>query len=723
VRRSIGWNLVLLILVFLFSLAATAASDPRLSRLDPTLRGFVFSELDDVVIKGLEFEAAFDTSRLRVTASFVTGEREIEVLAKLRDPNTGDRIAGIPVVNKAGPIYTLSATAAELMSLAADPDIVYIEPAWRTQTQLDASGPAIGADLVHAGVSPVNGDGVLIGIVDTGIDYEHLDFRVDRDGDGTEESSRIVAIWDQTRGLFGATYAREQIEADLAAGYGPGEGEVYQLDADGHGTHVASIAAGDGSSSVNGFVGVAPAAELVVVKTSFFTSDILAGVEYVFEQADALGVPAVVNLSLGGHDGPHDGTSLFEEGLDALAQGPGRIIVVSAGNEGDEFIHTSSTLGGDSAAFDFVPTDWEVEISVWYPGTSQFDITIVPPSESPMVVPTGANTGHVPTLDGIVYVDNAAGGPNPNNGDHQAAIRVSSVTAGERWRIVVTDQGGGGRFDAWVTSQTADIVGGDGLTTIAEPGNADRVITVGSFNSKGTWPSAAGMQNYLTDYPLGAISSFSSSGPTRDGRLKPEITAPGAWICAAHSTSATAFSYLMNPDGLHAMELGTSMSAPHASGAVALLLSIDESMTVADVRDVLTSTATADAFTGSTPSPRWGWGKLNVADAVAAVRSAEPPPVDPPADPPAPEVGVAANPVATEAVFEYALPEDTQSAELRVYNVAGQRVFAAPLAVGSVTLSWNLEDLQGSPLASGLYLYVVVTDRGSSEVGKLVITR
>ena len=135
------------------------------------------------------------------------------------------------------------------------------------------------------GPPSVVGRGVIIGAVDTGIDYTHLDFRYDADGDGFEESSRILNIWDQTSGFFGTYYSKAEIESDLAFDFGPGEGIVRQADDDGHGTHVMATAAGDGSSSGAGFVGVAPGAQLIAVKTPFYTSDILAGAAYIFERA------------------------------------------------------------------------------------------------------------------------------------------------------------------------------------------------------------------------------------------------------------------------------------------------------------------------------------------------------------------------------------------------------------------------------------------------------
>ncbi|MDD5219068.1 MAG: S8 family peptidase [Candidatus Bipolaricaulis sp.] len=697
--------LVTLAIVLLGTGFASSAAD-GVSRIAPSLRAFLAAG-SDATARGLG-----DLCEVEVSP---TGETRLRVLVRTTEPLASSSL-GARVGFSGDEIATVAVSAAGLERLAEDERVIYIEPSRKMRPTVDASVPAVGADVVHTAIPSVLGEGVVIGLVDTGIDYEHLDFRFDEDGDGTEESSRILAIWDQTYGLFGAEYDRDDVESDLAFGHGPSEGIVREKDANGHGTHVASIAAGDGSSSGYGFVGVAPAASIVAVKTTFYTADILEGVEYILDKADALDAPVVVNLSLGGHEGPHDGTSLFERGLAGLADGTGRVIVVSAGNEGDEEIHVSGTLQSGSKAFRVKPDTWQFELSLWYPGDARFAVTVTSPSGATAVALPGASSGYVATPDGVAYVDNAADGVNPNNGDREVYLRLSGVAAGAIWTVAVRRLSGSGRFDAWVTS-TGSIVNGDSVSTIDEPGNAEGVITVGAWTTKSTWPSKAGAQDYTSSHEVDGLSGFSSQGPTRDGRLKPDLVAPGAWICAALSTSAAAFDYLTHPDGVHGMQLGTSMAAPHVSGAAALLLSVDRTLTVGKILTALTSTATRDAYTGTTPNMRWGYGKLAVVAALENLEAEEPP--LPPVD--VPEIGLEENPVSGEARFTYVLPNGTGMAVLRVYTVSGILVFEADLDVDDDAYTWALVSRHGEPLAAGLYLYVVVTDRGASEVGKLVI--
>ncbi|MFC2082760.1 S8 family serine peptidase [Candidatus Bipolaricaulota bacterium] len=722
-RKLDRYRIGLALLIFLASILVRADTLP-LHRLDPSLRVFIEQALqlpeDGTAIKRLLERGTYEFSWSPTAKS-----ARIELLVKLDRSFRRATFHGTPITASTGSIVGVSATAQQILDMAKDENVIYIEPSRRTSPTLDISLSTINAINAHSSTPAITGAGVIVGAIDTGIDYTHMDFRYDSDGDGLEESTRILAILDQSYGFFGVEYSRQDIETDLANGHDSSEGIVRQKDTDGHGTHVMGIAAGDGSSSPEGFVGVAPEAWIVMVKSTYFTSDILAGIEYIFDLADTLGLPAVVNLSLGGHEGPHDGTSLFEQGMDELVQGTGHVIVVSAGNEGDQAIHTSDTLLGNSSSFRIDPDGWNAEIDMWYPGTSQFTVAITPPSGPAIVAPWGTDSGIVQTTFGVVRLDNASAGANPNNGDHEVFIRLSGLSGSGLWQIMVTDTGGnGGRYDAWIVSGAGAIVNGDSSSTIDEPGNARDVITVGAFNTKAIWPSLSGNQNFLTEYPLGVLASFSSHGPTRDGRTKPEISAPGAWISAALSGDASWQGYLVNPDGVHTMELGTSMAAPHVSGAAALLLSIDPELTAEEVRTLLVDAATRDSFTGAVPNDRWGWGKLNVAAAVANVDQPAPPPVDPPpGDTELPEISLEENPVDTIARFVITLPPGTTSAELRIYSADGARVYDAAVHPSNDRLEWPLITNRAESVASGLYLYVLVSNQGTSAVGKLVVAR
>ncbi len=718
-----GNRTFLIVVLFLIGCWVVGFGQSDIARLDPSLRMDVEDALG-LSTSGLSIRSLAERGPQGAIDVSASDERW-PILVKLAEGATESALPDLEITASIGSIVAASASLADILELLANENVVYIEPARRAAPTLDVSVPAAGADVVHTGPSAITGEGVIVGAVDTGIDYTHLDFRTDEDGDGFEESSRILAILDQSSGLFGIVYSQADIETDLANGHDADAGIVRERDTDGHGTHVMGIAAGDGSSSSSGYVGVAPDAWIVMVKTTYFTSDILSGIDYIFDLADSVGLPAVVNLSLGGHEGAHDGTSLFEQGIDELAGDPGHIVVVSAGNEGDESIHASEHLLGDAASYGIDVEGWEVEIDLWYPGSSQFTIVIRSPSGETVSAGWATDTGVVQTAHGNVRIDNASSGKNPNNGDYEAFIRLSGLLLSGDWEIEVVDTGGsGGTFDAWIISGTAAFVGGDSSSTIDEPGNADNVITVGSYNTKAAWSSLSGDQNYLAQYPLGVLSSYSSQGPTRDGRRKPEICAPGAWIASALSANALWQGYLVQADDVHTVSLGTSMAAPHVSGAVALMLSIDPGLTVEETRSILTSTASRDGYTGTIPNDRWGWGKLNVVAALAEVEEPDPPPVDPPpSDADVPVITLVANPVRDVAEFILSMPNGVTWAELRIYNASGRLVYDAPVYPADDEMDWPLITDSGASLASGLYLYVLVTDLGPSEVGKLVIAR
>jgi hypothetical protein len=165
------------------------------------------------------------------------------------------------------------------------------------------------------------------------------------------------------------------------------------------------------------------------------------------------------------------------------------------------------------------------------------------------------------------------------------------------------------------------------------------------------------------------------------------------------------------------MHRGTSMAAPHVAGAVALLFDVDPKLTGSEVLDLLTRTARHDEYTGSVPNVRWGFGKLDVWAALLDHK---------PTDPPTPSgtrptVSIERNPAVEEATFQYALPEGTTEASLHVFDVAGARVFDTKIALAGSSVTWDLRTTSGERAAAGLYLYVVTSDLGNSNVGRLVI--
>ena len=688
---------VLVLICFSFALGGPEKLDPLLRLLAP---------LDSGVAVPLSGEV--------LSQAFGSGE-EIYVIVRTKTPGAAWNLPGFSPSWVFQGFATGTVKLSELPSLSNQPEVEYVKAARPLSPALDVSVPEVGAPSVWAGPPGTRGGGTLIGIVDSGIDPLHPDFRVDRDGDGFEEGSRILFLWDQTLPAdgsalryhfnYGRVYTQSELEAQIAAGH------TESTDTMGHGTHVAGIAAGDGSSSTAGYVGVAPEANLIVVKTTFYDTSVVDGIAFVFERAEELGLPCVVNLSLGGHAGPHDGASLFEQAIDALVDRSGRAIVVAAGNEAQEKIHVGAEVHGP-VTWHLVPESSSVSVELWHPVSASFTVKVVAPSGQQTTVLPGTS-GYLTSSAGNALIDNRIY-TDPRNGDHEIFLQLTGAVQGRAWTLTLAPVVSGGRVDGWVEDSTSGyFLEGDSQMTIAEPGNAHRVITVGAYVTKDRWTSVVG-EEHAEGYAVGELAPFSSRGPTRDGRLKPDLCAPGAWIASSLSSTAAEPDWLRLPDGWHFMLRGTSMAAPHVAGACALLLSLSPGLSWDELRGALTSGARADSFTEAVPNPSWGWGKLFL---PAAAEGTTPTPVQ------APSLRLLENPVTREARFLYELPQGTDRAELCIYDLAGRLLWRKELSGRAGEVHWPLTTSQGAPVASGLYLAVVSCEAGTSPIVRVVVQR
>lgn len=603
------------------------------------------------------------------------GTIRLAILARITDPAGLAALiaAGAEIGSVENGMATARVPLAALDGLATAPGIAEIEAARNVRAVHDTSMRVIRADEIRTRVgstwSGATGQGALVAIYDSGLDLAHHDFR-DENG-----NSRVLAVWDQTqsgRPPPGFSYGYHCDAAAIQQRVSGGMLAACPMrDFVGHGTHVAGSAAGDGSAGIDPFryPGVAPRAGLIIVKggnNAFQESLIIDGLRWISQEAERLGLPVVVNLSLGGQFGAHDGSRLYEREIDALS-GPGFMVVISSGNDGVNRNTVPAINGTLFHARGFATATQTVEfqlslpahtahpdacdgnqtmMSLWYEGADRLRVEVVRPSGTALAVEPGQNQSSASPA-GRISVNNGATGPHPVNGDYEAAIRIDGCGAGSSapeagtWRIRVTPTvaGSGQPFDMWIESSShgmsevvmAGLVGFDNRFVVGSPGNATRAVTVGAFLTRRCWSSLSGSICYSQVGEIGDLTYFSSGGPRRDGVQKPELTAPGAAITSALSADANIPGSSRTPDGAHMVLQGTSMSAPHVTGTVAAMYQVRPTLTPEEAKSALTVTATSDAFTtriygagGGAPSDWWGAGKLNARDAFFAVSGQNP---------------------------------------------------------------------------------------------------
>ena len=466
----------------------------------------------------------------------------------------------------------------------------------------------------------LSGRGTLVGIIDSGIDYGHPDFRL------ANGSTRILALWDQTipsnsvvdtlepsRSLpapdgysLGTLFSSEIINTALTMNSVQEQRQTCpSRDLSGHGTHVTGIAAGNGRASEGSYRGVAYESELLIVKlgtpgpNSFpSTSLLMMGIDFCVRESLKRNMPLALNLSFGNTYGSHSGSTLLETYIDSVSELGRTSIVVGSGNEGASSGHIGGILQENQPAtieFSISSYTTSLNVQLWKNYWDEFIVTLTPPIGTSVTLPTEPGSWRYTFGETMVYSYN--GEPTPYTPFQEIYLdfipKDTYLTSGI-WTLRLIPQNiRNGLWDMWLPSssirnEATAFLRPTPETTLTIPSTSARAITVGAYDSR-----------------RNTIAPFSGRGFTWNNQLtKPDLVAPGVDIVSCA------------PGGGYASRTGTSMATPFVTGTASLFMQWgilqgnDPFLYGEKMRAYLINgTNPLPGFT-TYPNPQTGWGAL-----------------------------------------------------------------------------------------------------------------
>lgn len=601
-------------------------------------------KIENVLALALQTPEPVREKSLNLNVGFTEETRTWELIVKYNG-NLSKAVSGLPVTAEeliAG--YGLLTVPENLVDTVSRlPQIEYVEKPKRLFFSM-ADGKEVSCVLPVTKRQPfLSGKGILLAVIDSGIDYTNQNFR---NADG---STRILSLWDQTvspdaeKGFFppegfqtGTEFSREQINAALREADPLRQYElVPSRDSSGHGTAVAGIAAGaaanvtggtagfaddvTGGAAGNGYEGVAPESELLIVKlgapreNSFpRTTEMMRAVTYVVRKAQSLNRPVAINLSFGNTYGAHDGSSLLERFLDNAAEIGRTVICVGSGNEGASAGHREGSVKtGETVATELSVGAFETAFSVqlWKTYTDVFRITLQSPGGQEFSFSTekgGEITWKAERTSVLIYV----GEPSPYAVEQEIYfdfIPENLYISPGIWSFLIGTQEKESSFYFYLPSQAARnqntrFFEPNPNLTLTIPSTASKVITVGAYDSTyDAYADFSGRGYRYAERDIGLLAA---------GAAKPDLAAPGVNITA--------------PDiyGGYRSFTGTSFATPFVTGAAALLMEWgivqgnDAFLYGEKVKAYLRRGARKIRGEEFYPNDRVGYGALCVADSI-----------------------------------------------------------------------------------------------------------
>lgn len=663
-KNSISKPLNLLVLLLSFNLFSQQifTDESRIIKVESKLENSKLS----IVTRSLFSEAQLNKSNILTEVNLNSLVR-ITLLFENDCTNFNSKNIFLDVLKISENISTAFVKVNDLPLLENIECLKYADIGEKLELEVSNARTQTNTNSVHLGTGlsqSYTGTGVIIGIIDIGLDYTHPNFK---DSNG---NLRIKKVWEQnnTTGNSPTTfnYGSEYVSSTAILN------KMRDMTNESHGSHVTGIAAGSGNGNPSLLKGMAPDTDIILVSNGSDLVGEIAGtsnstklvdaINYIKNYANSVSKPAVINMSFGINLGPHDGTDLLSASLNALSTNQGLIMVKSAGNDGGAKKHAVNIFNGNQTKFILnnknigasnidiwgnnqgVNSAFGVTIGVYNTSNQTYDSSVIQ-----FIINGNLNFQNPYTLVDVDF------GPlnddnwtisltseiNPLNNRPHLRISCNTLNDTATDYLVVSIQSIGDNVHSWcnqcefINPSGFSFTDGDDYFSITEPGNASGVITVGSYNAT---------NENLGNPPgtVGGLSYSSSKGPRADLIIKPDVTAPGNRIVSSlnsfdtnYQSGGPVINDVTNVYGTYSYGKmqGTSMAAPVVSGIIALWLQAAPQLTTNDVRTIIANTSitaspVSDSFqfygtTYSTPpNVKWGRGKINALAGMQLIEQA-----------------------------------------------------------------------------------------------------